>query len=436
MKTVSSKQQALGDSGDVNSAHDSDSTAVAQALEAAWLMPFHVLAAGRNQSVRSLLAEMTGLSKARIARGRLDLLRATTEERVRGNLRAWLEKEIGSAEASSIVNAWKENAPRTRSGMSALWTTWIQSFEFAPVLVLPRTKAVALQIDDLINRLICACRTNDLSAFKQVWRDHLELHGTAIRVGTDPVAIPATATDLQICDAVESWRGAQDVSLHGIDGLYMDLMATFDAEWGTVYFGGRQRSPLFPLVMLRLQDGLLETGRATSRRNLFHRPARRLLELMYSLSFRSRYRRWPAKAPGPQAIALALDDASEDTEVSATLVSNHFDGTRKLTMDLAYDYWWRLQRRFHPAANPSQQLAPPLPVMVLALHWDELLIRDRGQSFFIFDQKEYASLWTLRNRQCQTSRNESVESLAKNGHQEESLDWPSWLTGQSSADSV
>lgn len=42
---------------------------VARRLQALSLMPLHALAEGRNQSIPSLLHDMTGLSKARISQG-------------------------------------------------------------------------------------------------------------------------------------------------------------------------------------------------------------------------------------------------------------------------------------------------------------------------------------------------------------------------------
>jgi hypothetical protein len=63
-----------------------------------------------------------------------------------------------------------------------------------------------------------------------------------------------------------------------------------------------------PLVMVRPQDGLVETGRAASPKNVFYRPSRRLLELLYALSFLNHHKPWPRNAPRPKELAIALDD--------------------------------------------------------------------------------------------------------------------------------
>ncbi len=407
-------------------------------LENIALWPLHCEAAGRNRSFRSLFGEMTGLSKARIAQGHLNTLRESTQRKMWQRAVRWRAKQIGItySEALDQVRAREHSAPRTKSGDVAIWAGWIQDFEL-PTVRLAISKAVALCADELIERLTANCLADDLGAFKQTWRDHLEYHGSAVRVGNEPPSMPAAPAQLDALGTISSWRDALSFSNSALDTLYVDAVAAVDAEWGSYCFPGRPHLPMFPLVMVRPQPGLLETGRAYSRRNVFYRPSRRLLELLYALSFYFRYKHWPAKAPGPKKLAQALDDPGAEDEkdaITETVISNHFDGTRKLTLALTCEYWDRLQRHFSTTRAPMEPLPPPLPVIVLALLWDQIFILDHGKSFFLPDLDAYEAHWAHRRRQWIAEYEGALEDQAQAGRATaEPIEWPAWMTDQSSA---
>lgn len=416
---------------------DVDSTAVAQMLESIALMPLYARAAGRNQSLRSLLGEMTGLSKARIAQGRLDMIRESRLLKARQHALNWLAEQIGSIDSEPLdqVIAWEDAAPRTRSGVAAFWAGWICGFEWFPVCF-PISKAIALCVDELIEELRSNCMSDDLDAFKQTWLHHLKYHGNAVRVGDEPLSMPADPAQLDALDAMSSWGDARKFSATALDALYFDVVAAVDAEWGDYYFSGKPHLPMCPLVMVRPQDGLVETRRAVSRRNVFYRPSRRLLELLFALSYFNRHKRWPAKAPGPKALALALDDPGAEDEkdaVTEAVISNYFDGTRKLTIDLTYEYWDRLQRWFRPEQASNQRLTPPIPVITFALHWEETMIQNNQKSISIVDLEAYGVIWAHRRRQCLAKREGGPEDVSQAGRSKaEFIEWPAWMTSQSS----
>jgi hypothetical protein len=208
-----------------------DSRAGAEMLESIALLPLHGWAAGRNQSVRSLLGEMTGLSKARIAQGRLDAIRESTLLKAKQHALGWLAEQVGSADIEPLdqVIAWGDAAPRTRSGAYALWAGWIHGFECSPVS-LPISKAVALCVDELIERLRTKCMADHLDAFRQTWRDHLEYHGNAVRVGNEPSSMPADPSQLDAPGAISNWRNARKFSVTVLDTLYFDVVAAVDGK--------------------------------------------------------------------------------------------------------------------------------------------------------------------------------------------------------------
>lgn len=429
---------AAQSAGASSSLADVDSSAVALMLENIALWPVLCMAAGRNRSFRSLFSEMTGLSKARIAQGNRNTPRESTLRKMRRNVVGWVAEQIGItySEALDLVRAFEDSAARTKSGNFASWAGWVQAFE-QPTVTLAISKAVALCADELIERLMANCLADDLGAFKQTWRDHLEYHGSAVRVGNEPPSMPAAPAQLDALGTISSWRDALSFSERALETLYFDVVAAVDAEWGSYYFAGRPHLPMCPLVMVRPQPGLVETGRAYSRRNVFYRPSRRLLELLYALLFYRRHRRWPTKAPGPQELARALDDPGAEDEkdaITETVISNHFDGTRKLTLALTREYWDRLQRHFSTPRAPKEPSAPPLPVIAFALYWEERLILDHGKSFLLPDLDAYEAHWAHRRRQWIAEYEGALEDQAQAGRATaEPIEWPAWMTDQSSA---
>lgn len=280
--------------------------AVAQVLQALALMPLHMLAEGRNQSIRSLLHDVTGLSKARISNGNIDVVRPSTLKKINQHQQLWLEDHLADPEALAYARKQIATAPQTRSGMYASWAGWMHQLEVLPEIPLPISKAVGLAIDELLEALLAACRDDDLAEFKQILLSHIEHHGVAVRVREEPSAELAKESDFAELRALEDW--SQTASLMKMLGetLYLDMISTLDAEWSSHYFSGQQRFPLFPLVMVRPQNGLLEGRVPSSRKNLIFRPSRRLLEFLYALVFYIRYKKWPTRPPSPQTLANIL----------------------------------------------------------------------------------------------------------------------------------
>jgi hypothetical protein len=401
--------------------------AVAQVLESFALMPFHGFAEGRNQSMRSLLQEVTGLSKARIANGNIGALRPSTEQKIDKHMQRWLEKEVNNPEVLACVREKIASSPLTLSGAQAPLAGWLHMSELQPELPLSISKAVALVIDELVEALLNACRAGDLSAYQQIWLAHFEQHGEAVRIGGDPVALPAADAELDLFRVIASWEDSVTPTKKVMDHLYIDVITALDAEWSSYYFCGRQSMPLFPLVMVRLQDGLMESKRATSRKNVVYRPSRRLLEFLYALVYLVRYKKWPSSPPTPKKLAVALGEES-------SLISNHFDGSRKLTLKMVIRYWNRMLAHFMPERNEGQRPNPPFPLIELALQWQSLLIRDKGKTIFLFDHEEYNTLWCHRRQQWLANQAEPDGAELKIGHpKNEAIEWPAWMLSQSSS---
>jgi hypothetical protein len=273
-----------------------------------------------------------------------------------------------------------------------------------------------------------------LAEFQRVLLAHFEHHGQAVRVGGAPLVVPSTPDDLAKLHVLESWEAAADLTKGLVDHLYVDLISTLDAEWSGQYFSGRQTMPLFPLVMVRPQDGLIETSKISSRKNVFFRPSRRLLEFLYALVFFIRYKRWPSKAPSPSELAGILYKPGHTELDSPDLIYNYFDGSTKLTLDLVYDHWLQLFQHFMPERKDGERVNPPFPLVMLALQWQTLLIRDDGKSFIMLDLKKYETLWRHRRQQWEAEQTERDRAVPQTGHTKgEPIVWPAWMLNQSSS---
>lgn len=403
---------------------------VVRMIEAFLLLPFHAYAEGRKQSIRSLLHEATGLSKARIAQGNLEKIRPSTLRAIEIHQNQLLEKSFSDNQAA-LENFRERIAklPKISSGSYAMWAGWVHMFENLPNCSLPISKAVALVADELLVALHDACLVDDLATFKRILQDHLMHHGLTIQWTTESVVLSVPEEELAILQAVTNWEQAEELIKKTLDYLYWDIISTLDAEWSGEYFGGRASSPLFSLVMVRPQDGLLETMRITSRKNILHRPSRRLLEFLYALIYFCRYKNWPKIRPTPKEIAEAIDDENLiERKIYAATVSNHFDGSLKLTLDLVSTYWNLLCKKFLQDRKEGNFPAPPDPLIMLALQWQKLLVWDNGRSFVVLNEQQYSVLWENRRNQWNVQQVEQMKNRPLIGqHKTEPIEWPKWM---------
>ena len=303
--------------------------AVSHRLKALSLMPLHALAEGRNQTIPSLLCDLTGLSKARISKGNLDAVRPSTKAKINLHLEELLQVQFkDDPEGLDELMSKVATSPVTSSGEVAPLAGWVHQLEFLPWIPLPATKAVALTVDELLEALLACCREDDLPNFKTVLLTHFKRHGLAVCADGQIAMDPVPETELAALQAMANWEHADQWTRNLVDYLYWDLISSLDAEWNSHYFAGRQTMSLFPLVMVRPQEGLLETMRVSSRKIIYLKPVRRLLQFLYALAFYFRYKRWPARAPTPKTLAEILYRPGSLELADESLISNYFDGSK------------------------------------------------------------------------------------------------------------
>lgn len=375
-----------------------------------------------------MLKEMTGQDPARLAKAKV---REKTFLAMRERQQRWLEEQFkDSEEGLARLREHMASSPKTCSGAQATWAGWIHQLEQPPALQLPISKAVGLVVDELVASLRHHCLADDIAAYRQTWLDHFKRHGLVIRTGDEEAlkVMEHDNPDWEKLQSMTSWAIATQLTRKLVDGLYLDLVSALDMEWGAWYFGSMQPIPLFPLVMVKVNEGLLKGEKPKSRKNLIRQPQRRLLEFMHAI-MEYRFRgKWHKKEPLPGAVARSLELSSVD-------VSNYFDGTRRLTYKKIDNYWRQLIRHFsHKTTALEPMPAPPMPMVALALHWQTVLVLNNGKekSVLLMDLDSYNERWKLRRQRWESEHKDLVERTAS--HPTNKLgEWPAWLLDQSSS---
>lgn len=220
---------------------------------------------------------------------------------------------------------------------------------------------------------------------------------------------------IQEIKGLSSWQEARALIGQLFEQLYLDILSALDVEWGNLILGNEPVPPLFPLVMPKAKDGLELGIVPASKKNLFIRPSRRLLVLMHALLHRYYRLKWPPKAASPRVLSESLDLMPSD-------LSNYFDGSRKLTYSKAVNYWKDLCHHFSKGQARLQDMPIlPAPLIWLALYWQQTLVNDKERSIILLDTATYFAFWQRRRDMWLGPSKDSA------------IEWPSWLTGQSSS---
>jgi len=396
--------------------------AVRQVLEALAIAPLANLGQIHGKSLRPLLTEITGLSAGRIAQGNLEKVRPSKIKEIQENATAWTHEQ-GKKRGWSAdeVSALIANPPKKCDGDTGLRASWIKSMEVQDTIRLPYAIARAMQADELFQSLIDACNNHDIDKFKQIVSENKNLSGQPNHNDTNGHTAP-DSSDVK-WTAISEWGELGPVLNNFLESLIFDIHTALDAEWGCQYFQAMRPMPLFLWVAPRIkEDWDIQSGTKPSR-NPIHRPVRRLLELSHALVHRHYRKNWPTLPVGRSELGTAL-------ELADAHIGNYFDGTRKLTIDAYASYWNALCRHFSPPNKGTEDYPRcPVPLGVMAIIWQETLIRNTSESklksFVLLDEDDYKNRW----------RRHRINSAGQPSSGD--VDWPDWLLNQSvSSDSV
>lgn len=352
------------------------------------------------------LAEVTGISKSRIAEGSLDELRPSTVARaVEHSHRVTRERAIEGGWSESEFDEALTSAPRLSDGLPSQLGGMFHVGSRSDAVVLEETTRLAVALEELVIQLSNA-------AAADAWHEARNAALSFLR--TEVWQESSSALQLSGLATAEGW---QELHLQ-VDSLLMDalngLFVTLDAEWGAQYFAGLRPQP----VLLWLAPSLtFNAERKLPRRNGIGRPLRKLFELTFAISERGHSGRWPDKPPGRSAVAAIL-------EQSDAHAGNYFDGTRNLTLR-GFEAWWlRLTADMRSKFHRAEQVAAPVMLARVALLWQNYWVKAESgklRSIILLDKDEYRRRWRAVRRRLSTRFPEGQG------------DWPDWLTAQLSS---
>jgi hypothetical protein len=352
------------------------------------------------------LAEVTGISKSRIAEGALNELRPSTVARA-----AEYSKSI--ARERAIRLGWSESefdealssAPRLSDGLYSQLGGMFHVGSKSDAVELEETTRLAVALEELVVQLSNA-------AAADAWHDARNV--ALAFLSTEVWQESGSVLQLTGLETAEGWD-----ELHFLlDRLLMDafegLFVTLDAEWGAQYFRSLQPQPV--LLWLSPEVDLDSEGKL-ARRNGIRRPIRKLLELTLAITERAYSGRWPDGPPGRSAVG----DILEQSDANA---GNYFDGTRKLSMKSFETWWLMLTAEMRRKFGKAEQLAAPFMLARVALLWQSYWVKaaaGKARSIIVLDQDEYRRRWHAMRRRLATRFPEGQG------------DWPDWLTAQLSS---
>lgn len=391
----------------------------------------------------SYLHQWTGLSKSTITAGKWDQLQQATKDKIERHQQAIALATHGDdPQALNEVAELRNNVPLTRVGTHATLSMWMREFAFITCTDLSISEAVALVIDELVATLIPSCEADNLDDFRQALESHFSYHGVSIRLGSEPLfQQPGNEIRQQITLAT-TWEQMDRVVAQVVEHLFVDLLATLDAEWGAQFFTGCVPIALFPLVMVKPREGLLENLDVTNKRNLFKRPSRRLLEFLYAVAYYTKNKNWPPHAPMPAEIAKYFESPGDKAMADKGLISSYFDGTTALSLELIESQWNMMIRTFHEKADggDTSKYDLPFPLAVVALLFQRIAVQtkpNKTRTFFVLDTTVYDVIWEHRRQQWESTPtgNAALEKQAGQAKRDP-IAWPVWLLNQSSSSSV
>lgn len=184
--------------------------------------------------------------------------------------------------------------------------------------------------------------------------------------------------------------------------VQFQLLATLDLEFCAGYLSEWEATPIFASLLPRLDPRAAPfIGTVTTRRDLFHYPTRRLLDVTACLRAlrQSPGRSWPRSIPSTREMAAWLDLAGH-----SKLASNlpKWRSGRTITADRFEDLWGACFDFLPEADRP----ATPVPMLYAAMVFTELFVKgsreDRDLTFISPDPAFYQHWWDLLRQRFST----------------------------------
>lgn len=381
-------------------------SAIRKACELILQLPFQWAALLDGINPKTFLANVTGISKSRVAEGSLDQLRPSSLRRAEEHSRRLArERALEAGFSEGEFDDLLASQPRLDIGLLSSWGGLFHFWSNSDGVDMTETIVCAVALEGFAVELHAATEGGDWMAARRV---ALKFLGSGAYQSFD-LGVPRSSWE-----TAEGWGQLHPLLDRVLMAAYETLFATLDAEWGAQYFGSLLPQPV--LLWLAPEVDLCADGKL-SRRNGIRRPVRKLLELSFVLAERAHSRTWPSKAPGRGELGKAL-------ELADAHVGNYFDGTRKMTLK-AFGTWWQMMTNAM-AQRFRKDLDMPAPMMLarVGLLWQGYWVKeDAGKlrAVILLDQADHRRRWQAIRRRLSAK------------YPEGQGDWPAWLTAQSSS---
>lgn len=377
-------------------------------------LPLDMLAAceGRSRSIRSILADATGLSAAHLSQSGLTVKSPKRAQTIQARMRTQARRQLTAKGYSpnEIEQILAEHPDTPLAGL-------VYRLGQAGPAPLKLAMEFAARIDQLAEGVVRAMASGRMEPYKALL---LEFLGEELACYPVPDA-QADLTQLQqaVSSATE-WAELDAPTAHLVEYLLLAVLAAVDVEWGARYFGRLTPTPTFLWMSPRFHPDFDPQNFNGLKRDVLARPVGNLLRVMWTLAKRGTSKReaWPAEPPGPSE--LARDIASED--ISDGLVRKWSTGAKPATLDQMASAWASL------CGSLSGGLAYelPFPWIAVALWMERALVKRKPDTtvpstvVFLSDTA-YQTLWAGHRQRWSTQ-------LPKPGDRP----WPEWLLAYSS----
>lgn len=208
----------------------------------------------------------------------------------------------------------------------------------------------------------------------------------------------AEDTRHQLLEA-RSWEDIEHPAKVFFVNTLFQLLATLDLEFGAVYLSDWEATPIFASFLPILNPRVDLTGKTSIRitRNLYHYPARRLLDTIACMRAmrESPGRKWPSRIPAAAKMIEWLQLSGCDT-----LASNVAKWRSGRTLTAArFDDLWDAMFQFVPeASRPSV----PMPILYAVTLFTELFVQGslakRHLTFVSPDPAYYLRWWNIQRQ--------------------------------------
>lgn len=217
------------------------------------------------------------------------------------------------------------------------------------------------------------------------------------------IGTSAADTRRQLLEA-QSWEELERPAKVFFVNTLFQLLATLDLEFSTVYLSDWEPTPFFAVLLPRLNPRVDLAGKTPIRttRNLYHYPARRLLDATACMRMlrESPGRKWPRRIPAAAKMVEWLQLVGCDT--LASNVAKWRSG-RTLTAERFGELWDACFQFVPEADRPSA----PMPMLFAATLFTELFVQGslakHDLTFVSPDPAYYRHWWVIQRRALESS---------------------------------